>query len=416
MGLMKTLLFAFLGIISLSASADVWVDKELWDSEWEAKFSEWVKTQKVNKDMFVSPTSPYKGVVADCADVAYNLRAIFSYENGLQFSAKNPMATAQSKVKHFTNRMTMFDNIADPNKRVVAFLNYLGKSLGTETMVAADSYPLKLKEIKAGDMYLYKTKMADKFVRHNYNVKNIDRRGNFDLIYSTQAIRDSGAPMNHKVKSLYNPPVAYKWGFRRYDYGISVNAQKKSTYASAYSDEQYQLAKDLDSAKFFAHIKGLLRTEVESPEDLMKSGLKELCGQVKERVEIVKRALDHKSALNNQCMEYADFDTHSTPSRDGRLKEIITNLQADYNDVNKSQLTVETQDLLEAIYATKPTQLQLDSLMVFCPVTYKNGSQVNLREIKNRVQKGLLSSHPNDSLENRWGEKSNGKTKCEAFY
>lgn len=412
---MKKLIFAFVGLISLSASADVWVEKETWDAEWEAKFSEWVKTQNVNKDMFVSPASKYKGVVADCADVSYNFRVIFAFENGLAFSAKNPMATSTSKMKHFTNRMTMFDNVQDPHKRVVAFMNYLGKSLGTETLAASDSYPMKLSEIKAGDVYLYKTKMADKFVRHTYNFKNIDRRGNFEVIYSTQAIRDSGAPMNQKVKAMYNPPVAYKWGFRRYDYGVSAKPGK-TTQSQTYSDEQFVLAQQMDSNKFFNHVKSLLRQEVESPEDLIKNQLKELCGQVKERIEIVNRAITYKSSISNKCMEYADFDTHSTPSRDGRLKEIMTNLDADFKDVNKKDLTLETTDLVEAIFNSTPTQYQLDRLMAYCPISYKAGTTVSLREIRIRSSKGLLSSHPNDSLENRWGEKSNGKTKCEAFY
>src|SRR6478736_1385078 len=116
----KSLLFLTLLSISTAGMADVWTDKESWNDEWESKFSAWVKSPSVHTEIFISPNSRYKGVIADCADVAYALRVIFSYENGLKFSAKNPMATSSSAVKTFNNKMTRFDNISNPDKRVVA--------------------------------------------------------------------------------------------------------------------------------------------------------------------------------------------------------------------------------------------------------------------------------------------------------
>ena len=61
-------------IFSTSLSADVWVHRYEWNEDWEKKFSEWMKTDAVNKDMFVSPNSRWFGLSADCADAAYGLR------------------------------------------------------------------------------------------------------------------------------------------------------------------------------------------------------------------------------------------------------------------------------------------------------------------------------------------------------
>jgi molybdopterin converting factor small subunit len=415
----KIIHFVLLSSISLGAWSQVWEDQEQWTPEWEERFSEWFKTSAVHKDMFVSANSPYRGILADCADVAYVVRAIFAYENKLHFSARNPVANANSATRHFSNRMNQFNHIKDPQRRFVEFANFLGNSLGTETLAANDSYPVKLSKIVPGEMYLYKVRNNNQFVRHNYNIKNIDTKGNFDLIYATQATRASRSPMVHKVKGLYNPPSVFNWGFRRYDYGISYNQQLINTRDQWRGDEQFQLARTLTSNQFFAHVRTLLRKEIESPEDLLKKHVSELCGQVRERVDIVAKGLEHLGRIGGQCMNYRDFDTHSTPSRDRRLVEIINNLVEDYRDMSKDDLkkvSTQTLDLYEALVDQQPSSMARSQLLSFCPISYKMGENLDLRTIKDRALGGRLSSHPNDSLENRWGEKTTGRTRCAAFY
>ncbi len=399
--------------------AEVWTDTDTWNDEWENKYSEWVRSSEVQKNIFVSKSSHYKGVIADCADVTYVFRAIFSFENRLKFSAKNPVATSTSSFKYFSNSMKRFDSILDPNERFVAFANYIGQSLGTETLTANDSFPLKIKSIKPSDFYVYKVKKNDSFIRHNYNIKNIDRRGNFEVIYSTQAIRDGGGELNQRIKALYNAPIEYKWGFRRYDGSISSDIAASSVTRSDISNEQFNLAKKLGERGFFSFVKSEIREEVENPETLIRNQFKEYCEQVLERIDIVNKSLDHQRILGGKCMEFADFDAHSTPSRDGRLKDIVNNLKLDYQELSseqKKELTPETDLLIEGLFSSQPANHSLTTLSAYCPVSYKTGSSANLRDIRMRLAKGLLSSHPNDTVELRWGETKNGKTKCKAFY
>lgn len=417
---MKSFLLFFLFLIfSPSSKSDVWVGQENWSDEWETRFSEWIKSKKVHKNIFVAADSPYKGIVADCADVVYVLRAIFAFENGLNFSTKNPLASASSEVRHFSNSMTRFDHISDPLKRFVAFANYIGQILGTESLVANDSYPIELKKIIPSDMFLYKIKRNDQFVRHGYNIKNIDKRGNFEVIYSTQSIRDAGDPMFQRVKGLYNAPINYRWGFRRYDYGVSADVERSLNARGARSNEQFPLATTLGERGFFAHVKNLLKLEIEQPDSVFSNSLKEYCEQVVERINIVNKALAHQRVLKGECMNFADFDTHSTPSRDRRLKDMVTNLKLDFEELRPDQLNLlsaKTLSLLEGLFHQNPTQGNLDDLKNFCPISYKENHLVNLRDIRTRVIQGLLSSHPNDTLELRWGETTDGKTNCRTYY
>lgn len=415
----KSVFLMTLMALSSLAQAEVWRETQSWNDDWEKKFSEWVKSPAVYKEMFVSPNSRYKGVIADCADVAYAFRVIFSYENGLAFSAKNPVASASSSLKVFSNRMNRFDDVKDPDKRVVTFINYLNQSLGTETLAANDSYPLKLDRLNSGDFYLYKVMKNGTPVRHNYNIKQIDRKGNFDLIYSTQAIRDNRQAMMQRQKELYNAPKTFKWGFRRYDAAESQDAQKSLIVKNEKSFEQYTLASQLGERAFFAHVKSQVAKETESSEARMKRQLKEACDQLLERIDVVAKGVEHQKDIGGKCMNPEEFDTHSTPSRDGRLKDMLNNIELDFKELTsnqKNELTGSTLTLLEALSAKHPASSALMELTSFCPINYREGVVVNMREIRERIAKGLLSSHPNDSVEARWGEKVNAKTKCPAHY
>ncbi len=412
--MMKTALLMTLMTLTSFAQADVWQETQRWNDDWEKKFSDWVKSPAVYKEMFVSPNSRYHGVIADCADVAYAFRVIFAYENGLPFSAKNPVASATSSVRVFSNRMTRFDNIRDADKRVVGFINFLNQSLGTETLAANDSYPLKLDRIIPGDFYLYKVIKNGAPVRHNYNIKQIDQKGNFDLIYSTQAIRDNRQAMNQRQKDLYNAPRTNRWGFRRYDFPDSPPTSK-----SDLSFEQYTMAGELGDRAFFAHVKSQLAKETETPESRFRRQLREACDQLVERIDVVEKGVRHQRVLNGACMNPADYDIHSTPSRDGRLKDMLANIELDFKELSASQkgeLSGSTLTLLEALTMKDPTPAALAELGSFCPLRYREGVIANMRDIRERSARGRLSSHPNDSIEARWGEATNAKTKCPAHY
>lgn len=404
--------------------ADVWTPTEKWNVDWENRYAQWVASPKVHQTIFSCRgrkncvPGPYEGVSADCADVSYIMRVIFAYENSLPFSAKNPVASEESKIQRFTQAMTRFDAVAAGPKRVVAFANYLGKSLGTETLSLNDSYPLALDQISSGDFYMYKKKGGDNFIRHSYNIKNIDAKGNFNLIYATQASKAAGDPLYERVKQLYSPPVKYRWGFRRYLLPeTEIEGTDKVSFLTTRSEEQFSLALTLSEEAFFAHVKKLNATETETAEGILRGKLKELCEQIKERVDIVNKGLAHRAATELKCMDYTNFDTHSTPSRDGRLKAMVMSLDTTWRELQAdTSLLPATLALTSALLDEAPSASSEADLLAYCPISYKANSVVGLREIVRRVKANLLSSHPNDSLEARWGETTTDRTKCPAFY
>lgn len=410
-------------VLSSIVQAQVWTARNLWNSDWEAKYSEWVE-QEVSKTIFTCKgirgcqPSPYDGISADCADATYALRLIFAYENSLPFSAKNPLASARSSLQRFSQSMTRFNHLPAGPQRVVAFANYLGLSLGTETLAANDSYPLKLTQISSGHFYMYKLKKNGQFIRHSYNIKGIDSKGNMNLIYATQASKVAGAPLYERVKRLYNYPRVYQWGFRGYLISEEESEQSLFNYKlSMESSEQFELAGRLSEEAFFDLIKEGLSTETESVSEVIQSRLKELCDQVRERVDIVAKAQVFLAQSNGRCMDYEKYDTHSTPSRDGRLKTMIESFQAYWEKQSGSASIEATQlELMEALFNKDASASSTSALKAFCPISYRATETVHLGEVVQRVKKGLLSSHPNDSLALRWGETQRGRTKCHAFY
>ncbi|MGZ3695577.1 MAG: hypothetical protein ACXWQO_15815, partial [Bdellovibrionota bacterium] len=73
------------GLAPGSTTAAVWAVRNQWDDSWEAKYQAWV-TRSWNVDIFTHPNSPYVGLLPDCADAVYSMRAIFASENGLPFA------------------------------------------------------------------------------------------------------------------------------------------------------------------------------------------------------------------------------------------------------------------------------------------------------------------------------------------
>ena len=141
-------LILFITLISISniGIAQVWETDSNWNQEYKEDFKLWVKTQ-VKTDMFSNKDSPYYGIKADCADVTYALRAIYSFENKLPYKVKNPIYRKTHKFEYWSNDIEKFDHYRIGTPRLIAFVNFLGASLGTETLHAYDSYPVKLSSI-----------------------------------------------------------------------------------------------------------------------------------------------------------------------------------------------------------------------------------------------------------------------------
>ncbi len=405
---------SLLSILVISSTyAGVWDTTQEWDSAYREQFQDWMSSHKVKTTMFTDKSSRYYGVEVDCADVTYALSAIFAYEHGLPFKVKNPVYKDGHRYKFWSNEINRFDKYPEGDKRLIAFVNFLGDSLGTETLNAFDSYPLKIESIAAGDFFGFKKRNGGGYLRHAYNIKDVLPTGNFELIWSNQQRKKEGRPMKQAEMNLSNRPFQYSWGFRRFK--TPEQHHMKASTIKDFSNEQYALAKELDEKQFFTHIKDKLKKYDEDPNDNLKRQIRNICNQANERIEVIASGEAYRQSINTRCMNYTEYDEYSTPSRDGQFLKLFSNFEETYKEFYQTGKLNEvdsiTLDRARAILGKS------SSSQSFCSIQYKEDSQrITLSQIFKKLKTGELSSHPNDNIDRRWGINVGAKTNCKKWY
>ena len=410
--------------------ATVWDSLNTWDDSYELKYQEWVRSEEVNPKLFISKKSPYYGLSLDCADLAYILRAIFSYENSLPYQVKNPVATKLSKRQYFTNDMERWDSLL-PEVRVLKFLHFLSASLGSDTLSFYDTYPIKLEKISSGDIFLFKIEKQDNTaVRHTYIIKNINERGLFDLIYSTQAVKEEKKAFylrkNKQISPLYFPTAGR--GFKRMKwpifYGKPVDELGKPLVPQDESDEQYSLAKKLGGDKFFKYLQKLLQIRPETLLEEFAREIQDLCITLDERKNVVLEAQNYLVKINNRCMEYQEFDSFSTPNLDKTIAKTFLDLKSRYTNLTESQLIelsqTKTGQRLKAIMSPVEDTTEVNNEDEWCAIKFKFLEQdyyIKLKDFfNNLVVLKNISFHPNDTINRRWGLDTSENTACQTWY
>lgn len=416
------LLLTLLIGLPVTGQAQVWSTSERWDKEWEERYAQFVASYRVNKNLFVGQQSRYKGIKADCADAAFAIRAIFAYENGLPFAILNPSGSRSSSdpYRNFHNEIDRFDYIGNQDKKVIKFINYIGLSVGSENLTRQNTFPVALKKVTSGDMFTYKIKARfGKYIRHVYNIKNVNPTGSFDVIYATQAIAEKGLPMNRrKQRELVNVPSGV-WGFKRFRWPEYLGRPVREIPASlGYSQEQYEVART-EGSNFFNYVTRLIRTEVETPDAKLKRSLNSLCTEAQARIDYVNQGLDYLSRIGGRCMNYREYDAYSTPARDAALKKTFKTSENIYQEIVRegqdNQVDSRTFGMAETLFTNSDEYSK--ELKSFCPIEFRPGKRLGLDQLKRRQDSGQLSSHPNDTLDLRWGEPTGDRrTSCKVHY
>lgn len=400
---MKIIYFIF--FFALNSKAAVWQTMREWTPADEQAYSNFIFKQ-VDPLFFKNLGQPFSNLKLDCADAAYALRIYYSKTNGL------PFRTSERAV---TNTTKIFDYIADDNLRLSEFIAFTIDTSGTENLSANDSYPVAIQSIQPGDMFLYKIETAPgTFTRHTYLIKNVNSNGTFDVMYSTQARRDAGLPMNRiKQYSFANPKWAPNhtspddintWGFKRLrtpqQIGLSFNQIPNA------NTEQYALAKQLADG-FFDYVKNQRTTIKETANEMMTRIYEFLCHELIDRVEIVAMAQEVRTKTNNVCMDPTTFDTYSTPSRDGGILGIYKKL---YSQAALFKQTGEWQSVdsnlqivIDGIFNPTRTSNAISKIQNSCTFQKPQGLNTDVARFYEALIAGKASSHPNDSLFNRWG-------------
>jgi hypothetical protein len=366
--------------------------------------------------MFNNINSPYYGISTDCADTAYALRAVFAFENKLPFAIINPSGSRDVS-KSLNNRSNKFDYAGSEAKRLVAMVTEIGDSVGTENLTRFDTFSVGIKSVVPGSIFTYKMAARfGKFIRHTYNIKDINPVGTFDVIYSTQANHKSRGDLlrrrDREFENLPNDP----WGFRRFKWPEHLGKEVNVIPAElGPSDEQYVLAKTMDTRSFFKYVGKVLATTTETSGERMSRIFKAVCQESQARITYVNEGLEFAKQTGNACMNYEMFDAYSTPARDGALKEMYAKFEQTYNE-SKGLPGIDPQILSFADYIFKGKGSTQAELLAACPIAYRPGATIDMAVLWSRISQDRLSSHPNDIVEVRWGETTRPLTKCKRWY
>ncbi len=402
----------FTSVLSFKTSAAVWATKAQWNQAYEVKYQEWV-SKNVPMDIFLNSENPYYGISTDCADLVYALRIIFSFENGLPFTAVDSSLTKGSRLVYITEKTAKFNGYTSGTKRLKAFIDYVSNINGTQSLARFDTYPVALKGIKTGDIYLAEWQSQEGYeVNHSYVIREVSPFGYFEFFYSStpslvrKLIQLSGMPSM--------PITGEPWGFRRFKWPQHYAGSAKM---ADYSKEQYKYALEHKS-DFFEFLQKLIQTELEPVDSIFKRRLSNICSQLMSRSEVVLEAKKYFLALNGRCATKKEFNLYSTSMRDRTTltftKELISLwrkyvYEGGYQDSSYSiQLSL---DYLASMDNSESARAQLTK---FCPLEIEGLPRMGLREFFEASEKGIISAHPNSSVLARWGQEQGSN--CESYY
>ena len=425
---MGRLLIALLfSIFSFSAKAAVWEDTNAWSAAYEDKFAEWVRTSW-HVGFFAQPTlpngqaNPYYKLHADCADTVYSMRIVFAYENRLPFVVQDP--TASGKI--ISNRMDRWNNL-DEVSRVRKFLVFIFNTLSTRSL-PNDTYPIAINPqvIRSGALIA-----TTKTHHHSWTLKEILSIGVPHLVYNSVVGANSGYTLQER-KSWPNPEWVFAGnftpqghaGFRYWRPAEFLN--KPVWEVPGYSEEQYKIP----LKKWTRTVQARLARTQETDQQMLERLLQTSCQGFKDRVPTVHEGIDYLEK-NPRCMDYATYDTYSTPNRDNRIFDDLMAVRRAYAEIlqlnNGSQLSGDIVASLNKIFpainqsarkeaASMPVQ-QITQTSI-CVTEYTSGRSIDLAEFKRRLFAGSVSNNPHDGYAQRWGETrepSERAKKCQSW-
>ena len=398
-------------VLNYSAYSQVWTSDTPWTEETSRDFSNWISSDSYSVNIFIDPTSPWYGIKSDCADAIIAAQVIYAAERGIEFTLKNDSTNRST----LTNKSTRFDSIEDKYERVKSFIHHIGNIIGTEGLARYNSYPVDPSALRPGDFYISRWQTNGEYIRHAEMIKEILPTGHLVLYSSTTPVkvRELDVREGMPLHILSGSP----WGFKRIQPFIA-----SSNTLEDYSLSQYSLLTSAGDDFFFSRVTDLLKTEEDTLEGNLLRRVKNLCSQLKLRKREINSTQAYLERINHRCMNYSEYDEHSTPSRDKSLLNGIKRLLYGWKKIRKSShaqnLSTRLSSGLDSLLRKNSSDGARDDLRSLCQVELNLQGQTASFDLKNFFDysmRGSLSSHPNDSLARRWGAPGQ-KTSCQSFY
>ncbi len=211
--------FVFSLILLQSVYSDVWQECHSWDMSWENRYSHWLENE-------IEPTVlQTAGLKADCADLAYGLRAIFARMNFLPFMASSKEGKRFGHFSKQWDHLPLHENWAQ-DKRFCTFLNDLFLHIVSTRSLHHDTYPLSLepKTIKPGVMVY-----EDLIAAHVVIIGRIEKNSIPPITYYESFVPGYGIFTRSKnievqlygpdTESFHSGIVAWNWPVKKDDIG-----------------------------------------------------------------------------------------------------------------------------------------------------------------------------------------------------
>lgn len=410
------IVFSAIGLLLLVLSgavhADVWKSESDWGEKEEQAYRSWITERGFKKTIFSDPKSPYFGVPTDCADVIYASRIIFAFENKLLFKIRNPEENSNIFTRYISNKTNKFDSTKEGVERVKAFITYIGKMSGTHKLSAVDSYPVDIKDIQPGDFYITEQRLpSGTNIRHAYLIQKVYNTGVFDLIYST---------LPYKVRELKKHRGLPLFSFKANPYGFK---RFKSSYLRripnedlpGYSEEQYDIVKKYGEEDVLRRISQAFKTQEEGLQGKASRLVHNICLGMNDRIEAIEDARRFVEQVN-RCVTKPEFHNLSTPVKDERISKQIEQLKKFWMAVRDQEKFSEFEETfvlaMNDLFSFGESDEDEQELLCkkefpLVPITVKDFFVL--------YKEGKISSHPNDSVDARWG-RADHQENCKKFY
>lgn len=427
MGL-KSLLIYILLLTPFFSHSVVWKSDKNWTEDTQKDFSAWM-TNEWRKDFFSrkklndGSANIFYGLRLDCADTVYSSKIIFSYYHKYHFAINDP--TGGKRL--ITNEMSRWDKIPE-EQRITAFLKLIFNLVSTKSL-PNDTYPVELNpKIIAPGMMILTTKKN----HHSWTIKNIFNTGIPHLVFNSTVGAYSSLNLQER-KSWPNGDWVFEEDSTPAGFA-GIRNWKPQAFISepdwkvpGYSEDQYKIK----PALWRKSLESMLKTKEESSSHRLKRLVENVCNDIKQRRDAVKEASQFIADNKVTCLNEADFDTYSTPSRDKRLADEFISLKDAYREalankdltdetlavqLNKifpqplKKISIESQEMT-------PTPVDKNSICIIKYHSSKSGQDqsIDMAELKRRLFSKSLSSNPNDPEEIRFGEQREIKDTCPSW-
>ena len=318
-------------VTSEVTSKVIWEVKNQWSLKYEDIFEDWVKNN-FNKDFFV-----HYQIKTDCADVAYALRWIFARIHALPaagtLAGSHILFTQDSMKAEWSQLSTHQDWHKD--QRFLAALNYLMRHVYTGTL-DIDGYPVEMSVdgFKVGTIHLSHG--------HTMIISKIDFTGNSSPLWKlSSTVPAMVRELHEEIMIDSSVPERPGAGYLRMRWPELINGKwtvREKAQMPHFSEEQFdQTFPGQDNNFTLALIKRLGIPFV--PKNMVINATQGLTDQLNQRVGIVDRG--YKFCLVNDCAEGTlNYEDHSTPSRDGKIKKKFHEIDTLVNNLSEFDQTL----------------------------------------------------------------------------